>query len=256
MPTAAISALPTGPVRAAEPTQVHRHHESLTAGAERRLLIWLARRLPRAVNSDHLTILGFASSLGVAGAFALTRLVEWAPLAVVPLLVLNWFGDSLDGTLARVRNQQRPRFGYYVDHVIDVVGMAAIGTGLAISGLMTPALGLGVAMAYVLLAAESFLATHTVGTFRISFGLFGPTELRIVLAAGAAKAAFSPWVELGGFDVRLFDVGGAVAVAGMLAALLVIATRNTRTLFHAEPLPGESAIERRNAERSTQGGDR
>lgn len=254
MPTAA-SALSPGPVRAIAPAHVRRYHKSLTADAEKRLLIWIAKRLPRAVNSDHLTMLGFASSLGVAGAFALTPLVQWAPLAGVPLLVLNWFGDSLDGTLARVRNQQRPRFGYYVDHVLDVVGMAAIGTGLAISGLMTPALGLGVAMVYVLLAAESFLATHTVGTFRISFGLFGPTELRIVLAAGAVKAAFSPWVELAGFDIRLFDVGGAVAVAGMLAALLVTAVRNTRTLFHAEPVPGESAMERCNVEDPTSGGN-
>jgi phosphatidylglycerophosphate synthase len=199
-------------------------------------------------------MLGLASSLGVAGAFALTPLVEWAPLAVVPLLVLNWFGDSLDGTLARVRNQQRPRFGYYVDHVIDVVGMAAIGTGLAMSGLMTPALGVGVALAYVLLAAESFLATHTVGTFRLSFGLFGPTELRIVLAAGAVKVAFSPWVAFGGLDVRLFDLGGAVAIAGMMAALLVTAARNTRILFRAEPLPGECTTGRCGVESSIPGG--
>lgn len=256
MPPAAARALSTGHMPPVEPTHVRRYHRSLTADAERRLLIWIAQRLPRAVNSDHLTMLGLASSLGVAGAFALTALVEWAPLAVVPLLVLNWFGDSLDGTLARVRNQQRPRFGYYVDHVTDVVGMAAIGSGLAISGLMTPALGVGVAMAYVLLAAESFLATHTVGTFRISFGLVGPTELRIVLAAGAVKAAFSPWVELGGFDLRLFDVGGAVAIAGMLTALLVTAARNTRTLFYAEPLPAESTMERREVEDFTSGGDR
>jgi archaetidylinositol phosphate synthase len=254
MPTAAASALSTGDLAVNRPARMRRYHKSLTAHAEKRLLIWMAARLPRAVNSDHLTMLGFASSLGVAGAFALTPHVEWAPLAVVPLLVLNWFGDSLDGTLARVRNQQRPRFGYYVDHVIDVVGMAAIGAGLAMSGLMTPVLGLGVALAYVLLAAESFLATHSVGTFRMSFGLFGPTELRIVLAAGAVKAAFSPWVVLAGFDIRLFDVGGAVAIAGMLGVLLATAARNTRTLFHAEPLPEGSARERRDGEGSTHGG--
>jgi phosphatidylglycerophosphate synthase len=157
-----------------------------------------------------------------------------APLAVVPLLVLNWFGDSLDGTLARVRDCQRPRYGYYVDHVIDVAGMAAIGVGLSMSGLMTPVLGLGVALAYVLLAAESFLATHTVGTFRISFGLFGPTELRLVLAAGAVRAAVSPWVTIGGLELRLFDVGGAIAVAGMLLVFVTMAVRNTRTLFKSD----------------------
>jgi hypothetical protein len=233
MPTLAMTV--TNPPKAGG----RRYHRSLTADGERRLLIWMAHRLPAAVSSDHLTLLGFLSSLAVGLAFALTPLMPAAPLAVVPLLVLNWFGDSLDGTLARVRDRQRPRYGYYVDHVIDVAGMAAIGAGLAMSGLMTPVLGLAVALAYVLLAAESFLATHTVGTFRMSFGLFGPTELRIILAAGAVRAAFSPWVTLGGLDVRLFDLGGAIAVAGMLVAFTVIACRNTRTLFKSDvPPPG------------------
>jgi archaetidylinositol phosphate synthase len=226
MSAAPLVAQPSGGTR--------RFHRSLTADAERRLLIWMAHRLPPGVNSDHLTLLGFVSSLGVGAAFALTPLMPAAPLAVVPLLVLNWFGDSLDGTLARVRDCQRPRYGYYVDHVIDVAGMAAIGVGLSMSGLMTPVLGLAVALAYVLLAAESFLATHTVGTFRISFGLFGPTELRLVLAAGAVRAAVSPWVTTGGLELRLFDVGGAIAVAGMLLVFVTMAVRNTRTLFKSD----------------------
>ena len=214
-----------------------RYHRSLTADAEKRLLIWMALRLPRIINSDHLTLLGFMSSLGVAVAFALTPLWPAAPLLVVPLLALNWLGDSLDGTLARVRKEERPRYGYYVDHVIDVAGMAAIGSGLALSDLMTPVMGPGVALAYVLLAAESFLATHTSGTFRMSFGPFGPTELRIVLAAGAVRAAFDPLIAVGGHEMRLFDVGGAVAVAGMLIVFVVTAARNTRALFRADRRP-------------------
>lgn len=237
MSSMAMSAAePRGPAPAPA-AGARRYHTSLTADAEKRLLVWIARRMPQSVDSDHLTVLGLVSSLGVGAAFAMTPVLPLAPLAVVPLLVLNWFGDSLDGTLARVRDCQRPRFGYYVDHVTDVAGMAAIGAGLAASGLMSQALGLAVALAYVLLAAESFLATHTVGTFRISFGLFGPTELRIVLAAGAVKAALSPWVTIGGLEVRLFDLGGAIAVAGMLIAFGVTAARNTRTLFRAEPIP-------------------
>jgi phosphatidylglycerophosphate synthase len=199
----------------------------------------MALRLPRIINSDLLTLLGFMSSLGVAVAFALTPLWPAAPLLVVPLLALNWLGDSLDGTLARVRKEERPRYGYYVDHVIDVAGMAAIGTGLALSGLMTPVMGLGVALAYVLLAAESFLATHTSGTFRMSFGPFGPTELRIVLAAGAIRAAFDPLITVGGHEMRLFDVGGAAAVAGMLIVFIVTAARNTRALFRADRRPAQ-----------------
>jgi archaetidylinositol phosphate synthase len=214
-----------------------RHHRSLTAASEKRLLIWLASRLPPRINSDHLTMLGLGSSLAMAVAFAFTPVWPSAPLVVVPLLVLNWLGDSLDGTVARVRNQQRPRYGFYVDHVIDIVGMAALGVGLSVSGLMSPVVGLGVALVYVLLAAESFLATHTTGTFRMSFAAFGPTELRLVLAAGAIRAASSPIIVAGGAEILLFDAGGVIAITGMLLAFVVSVFRNTRMLFRAEPVP-------------------
>jgi archaetidylinositol phosphate synthase len=175
------------------------------------------------------------SSLAMAVAFGCTRIWPSAPLLVVPLLILNWFGDSLDGTVARVRNQQRPRYGFYVDHLIDIIGMAALGVGLSASGLMSPVMALGVALAYVLIAAESFLATHTTGTFRMSFAAFGPTELRVVLAAGAIKSAFSPWISVGGFDLLLFDAGGAIAIAGMVTAFVTSAVRNASLLFAADP---------------------
>jgi len=225
-------------VAVAEPAPAARRHlRSLTADVEKRALVWMAGRLPRWIGSDHLTCLGLISALGIGAAFALTPAWAAAPLLVVPLLVLNWLGDSLDGTVARVRRQQRPRYGFYVDHVVDLAGMAAIGGGLAASGLMSPLLGLGIALAYVLLAAESFLAAQTLGTFRLSFGPFGPTELRIVLAAGAIKAALAPWVTLAGWELRLFDVGGVVAIAGMLAVFAVSSAQNARALFRAEPLP-------------------
>jgi phosphatidylglycerophosphate synthase len=210
--------------------------------------MWLASRLPQSINSDHLTVLGLGSSLAMAVAFGLTPLWPTAPIVVVPLLVLNWLGDSLDGTVARVRNQQRPRYGFYVDHVIDIVGMASLGVGLSLSGLMSPVVGLGVALAYVLLAAESFLATHTTGTFRMSFAAFGPTELRLVLAAGAIKAASSPFIVVAGSEILLFDAGGVIAVAGMSLAFVVSACRNTRMLFRAEPR--ESNLSRADVRRS------
>src|SRR6476620_2937518 len=136
-----------------------REHRSLLANAERRLLIAIARRLP---------------------AFA-TLQRSWMNVAAFILaLAANWFGDSLDGTLARVRCQPRPRYGYYVDHVIDLFGTAALVTGMGASGLMTPPIALAVLAAYFLVSAETFLATHTVGVFRLSFGGIGPTELRIL----------------------------------------------------------------------------
>src|SRR3954471_20016023 len=151
-----------------------REHNSVLAASEKRLLVRIAAKLPRWINSDHLTFTGAAAMLGIGACYWAGGAALWL---VIPLLVLNWFGDSLDGTLARVRRQQRPRYGYYVDHVIDLAGTSALVAGMASSGLMTPAIAFAVLAAYLLVAAESFLGTHAAGVFRMSFAGFGPTEL-------------------------------------------------------------------------------
>jgi phosphatidylglycerophosphate synthase len=175
---------------------------------------------------------------GAGLSFAAYPLTPWAAGAVVVSLAANWFGDSLDGTVARVRNQQRPRYGFYVDHIIDVAGTAMLLGGMAMSGLMSPLIALAVLVVYLLVAAESYLATHAAGVFRMSFLGFGPTELRIVIAIGAIKAAFSPWAALGSLEpFRLFDAGGLVASVGLLIAFTAACVRNTRALYLAEPLP-------------------
>ena len=213
-----------------------REHGSFLAAPEKRALIWMAERLPRWVSSHQLTVLGL-------GAMLAAGLAYWAagshPLAlwlVVIALGVNWFGDSLDGTVARVRNLQRPMYGYYVDHVIDIVGALFLLGGLALSGYMTPLMALGLLVGYLMLAAEAFLATHAVGIFRISQMKVGPTELRIVLAVGTVYLLYKPWVELAGGSYLLFDVGGVVALAGMALALTISVARNTRDLYRAEPL--------------------
>ena len=214
-----------------------RVNHGLLAGPEKRALIWLARRLPRAVNSDHLSGMGLAAMFTAGLAFAAFQLTPWAAAGVVLSLVVNWFGDSLDGTVARVRNQQRPRYGYYVDHVIDLAGTTFLMAGLALSGLMAPLLAALLLAAYLLVSAETYLATHANGVFRMSFLGFGPTELRILIAAGALRAAYDPWVELGSFRVGLFDLGAAIACAGLLVAFVASAVRNVRALYAAERLP-------------------
>src|SRR5689334_20814592 len=146
-----------------------REHRSMLAGAERRLLIAIAQRLPRRINSDHLTLLGLFSMPLAGLAFAFIPTTAWAAAAFVVALAANWFGDSLDGTLARVRNQQRPRYGYYVDHVIDIAGASMLFGGLAASGFMSPVVALGVLSAYLLVSAEVYLATHVRGVFTMSF---------------------------------------------------------------------------------------
>jgi archaetidylinositol phosphate synthase len=214
-----------------------RVNQGLLAGPEKRALVWLARRLPRAINSDHLSGIGLAAMFTAGLAFAAFQLTPWAAAGVVLSLIVNWFGDSLDGTVARVRNQQRPRYGYYVDHVIDLAGTTFLMAGLAFSGLITPLLAALLLAAYLLVSAETYLATHARGVFQMSFLGFGPTELRILIAAGALRAAHDPWVELGSFGVGLFDLGAAIACTGLLVAFVVSAVRNVRALYAAERLP-------------------
>jgi phosphatidylglycerophosphate synthase len=210
-----------------------RQHTSLTAASEKRLLIWMAGRLPRWINSDHLTFTGFAAMAGIGACF-------WAggqALAlVIPLLILNWFGDSLDGTVARVRRCERPRYGYYVDHVLDAIGFGALFGGLVLGGFMSPAIGLGFLSAYYLLVAEISMATHARGTFRMSFGHVGPTELRILLAVGTLQLMRSAFVTPFGHSFLLFDVGGAVGIAGLLLTFAGSAFSNGMALYKEERL--------------------
>ena len=156
------------------------------------------------------------------------------------LLAVNWFGDSLDGTVARVRGHQRPRYGYYLDHVVDLATTTALFAGMAISGLMQPMLATLVLLGYVLLCAESFLATHAVGVFRLSFSGMGPTELRILLAVGALVATTRHTV-VGGWSARraaLRRRRRSWPSVGMAVVFVLSACRNTRALYLAEPIPG------------------
>lgn len=214
-----------------------RENDGWLAGPEKRLLVWIAGRLPPYVNSDHLTLVAFAA-MGLCGAaFWAAGTHPWALVVVVGALALNWFGDSLDGTLARVRRCERPRYGFYVDHVLDVAAITIVVGGLALSGFITPVVAAWLLVAYLLVSAEVFLATAVHGRFRMSFLKFGPTELRIVLAAGALRlfwgASISPF-GLGPF--LLFDVGAVVAAVGLVAAFIASAAGNAVALYRAEPL--------------------
>jgi len=214
-----------------------REHRSVLASAEKRLLVAIARRLPRRLHSDHLTLLGLLSMPAAGLAFSAIGTSWWAAPALAAALAVNWFGDSLDGTLARVRDRQRPRYGYYVDHVIDLAGTAALLTGMGASGLMQPSIAIAVLAAYLLVSAETYLATHSVGIFRLSCAGVGPTELRILIAVGGFYVAAHPWVDIAGRQMRLLDVSGLIAAAGLVLVFMASAIRNTRALYLAEPLP-------------------
>src|SRR5688572_557320 len=218
-------------------TAAHRRqHNSILAAAEKRALIWMALRLPRWIHSDHLSALGCVSMAGAGLSFWLAASNPVAGAALVVLcLLLNWFGDSLDGTVARVRDQQRPRYGYYVDHVIDLAGTAMLFAGVAASGYMSPAIAVLVVAAYYLVSAETFLATHSRGIFKMAFLGVGPTELRILLAAGALALINTPMVAPFGIEpVRLWDLGGVIGSAGMAAAFIASSMRNGKALYAEE----------------------
>src|SRR5947209_941539 len=161
-----------------------RAQQSFLAASEKRALVWMAGRMPAWVGSDHLTVLGALGQLGAGLSYWLARTQRWALLAGVVCLAINWFGDSLDGTLARVRNRLRPRYGFYVDHVIDCFGVTALLGGLGISGYMHPLVAVWLLVAYLLLSSEIFLATYALGRFEMAYFHLGPTELRMLLCAG------------------------------------------------------------------------
>ena len=228
-------AMPTG-LQAIPFNDAVRLQESFTALAERKTLAWLAARLPLWVNSDHLTLLGFISMFLAGASYALVRASRAGLLLATLFLALNWFGDSLDGTLARLRKQQRPRYGFYVDHIIDTFGGLFLMGGLAISGIIDWRIALGMFIAFLMLSVQTYLATYTLGTFRLSFAKFGPTEIRILLALGNAALWFHPGAHFFGSAYRLFDVGGIVAIAGMMLMLVISTVRNTVKLYRAETL--------------------
>jgi archaetidylinositol phosphate synthase len=216
--------------------QPRRELTSLTAEPERRVLLFLAARVPAAIGPDHLTALGLFAMLAAGAAYALSARWPILLLAVNVALVLNWLGDSLDGTLARFRQRTRPRYGFYVDHMVDAFGALGLLLGLAASGWMTPGLAVSLLLAYLLLSVNIALAACSRGTFKISYGPFGGTELRLLLALANAGVWLWPQIELAGRLILLFDVLGGLALLGVVTALLRSTSQNTCALYALERL--------------------
>lgn len=214
-----------------------RVNQSLTASIEKRALIWMAEHAPAWLTSDQLTVLGLGAQIAAGLCYAVSRYDRHALLLVIACLVFNWLGDSLDGTLARVRRQQRPRYGFYVDHMVDVFGSVALMGGLACSGLLHWQTAIAMLVAFLILCSESFLATYTLSCFQLSQSIFGPTEVRILLIIGNLVLLRNPYATLFGHKLLLFDVGGAIGAVAMLAIAVGITLRHTAELYRQEPLP-------------------
>ncbi len=213
-----------------------RVHKALTADVEKRALVWMAERTPAAINSDHLTGLGFVSQLLAGACYALASQGAWALVMASFFLALNWLGDSLDGTLARVRRQQRPRYGFYVDHMADTFGALALMAGLSCSGYMHWQIAAGMLACFYVLSIESYLTTYTMGHFHLSQGLFGPTEIRILLIVGNCVLMVNPYADIAKHRILVFDIGGVVAIVSMTCMAVASTIRHIAVLYREEKL--------------------
>jgi phosphatidylglycerophosphate synthase len=218
-------------------TDAPREARFLLAPFERRVLPWLARRLPAWVLPDHLTALGVVAAFGIAAAYVLSNQDPAWLWTASGLLVVHWFGDSLDGTLARERKIERPRYGYYLDHLTDAVATALIVPGLGLSPYMLLTTGLAIVVVYLVLSINVYLETFAFGVFRLGYSRFGPTEARLALIGLNAVLALGAGLDftLAHTGFTAFDVFGLAAVAAMAVMLGVRAVGNLRTLALAEP---------------------
>ena len=201
----------------------------LLAAPEARALDWIARRVPARVKPDHMTILGVLAAVGIAAAYALSNRDPAWLWAASGLLVVHWLGDSLDGTLARVRKAERPTYGYYLDHLVDAIATAVIGIGLGLSPYMLAVTGLVLVVAYLVLSINTYLETQALGVFSLGYGRLGPTEARLGLIVLNTVAALGVAINFDAFALGL--------AALMIGGLAIRAARNLRTLALKEPYP-------------------
>lgn len=212
----------------------------ISAPFEKKALPWLAKRLPNWVLPDHLTFLGIICAIGIGLAYMLSNesvIWLWAASA---LLIVHWFGDSLDGTLARVRGIERPKYGYYLDHLTDAFSTAVICIGLGLSPYMLLTIGLGLAVAYLILSINVYLEASTFGKFKLGYSLVGPTEARVGLIIVNTLLALGVGLNfhIDGIGLTVLDVIGAAAIGSMLVMLVARAAQNLRNLAHEEPVKG------------------
>ena len=217
--------------------EAEREPNFLFARMERRLLPWLAGRLPRWILPDDMTAVGVLAAFGVCAAYQLSNEDSAWLWAASALLVVQWLGDSLDGTLARVRGIQRPKYGFYLDHMVDAIATAAIGIGLGLSPFMLLSIGTLIVVAYLILSINVYLESMAFGRFRLGYGYLGPTEIRAILIALNTALALELGLDFRILELNMtvFDVIGLGIAAVMLVLLMGRAFQNLRELAKAEP---------------------
>jgi len=200
------------------------------ANFERRLLERLARRVPRRIRPNHFTALGMVGAAGSGLAYALARYnPAWLWVASV-LLAIHWLGDSLDGTLARVRGAERPKYGFYLDHVMGALSVVCVGLGIGFSGYVSLSLALAAVAGYMALAVNVYLESSVFGVARVEYGRIGPTEARLVLVVVNTVLALGvrPTVRVANWTL-------VIVLAGMVLVFVWRLARNLSRLNKLEP---------------------
>ncbi len=185
-----------------------------------------------------MTAVGVVAALAVAVAYQLSNDGNGWLWAASALLVVQWLGDSLDGTLARVRGIERPTYGYYLDHLVDAIATAAIGIGLGLSPFMLLSVGTLIVVAYLILSINVYLESFAFNRFSIGYGKIGPTEIRLILIALNTLLALDLVgldFDLAGLDLTVFDLVGLAIAATMIVLLVARSFRNLRELSEREP---------------------
>jgi len=220
---------------------------SLLNGVEKKALVWMAGKLPPSVNSDMLTALGVVGAVMIFVGYVLSGVnINWLWLASAGFVV-NWIGDSLDGTIARVRHQQRPRYGFFLDHNVDCINETLMFVGLGLSPLMKFSSALLVLAAYLILSVYVYINAHLKGEFKLTYAKLGPTEMRVIAIIANTLFIFVPafrnWTwkfnTIGGeyAEFKILDIVALVIFVAIMVAYFVNFIRDAKILSKEDPRP-------------------
>ena len=209
-----------------------REHQMLLGPLERPALAWLAARMPAWVTPDVLTAAGVLGAVLIFLGYWLSGQSTWWLVAVNLGFAINWFGDSLDGTLARYRKIERPKFGFYIDHTVDAVAEFLTIIGIGMSPFMRLDIAAFALIGYLLMSVHVYVRTATDGVFKISYGTFGPTELRaIIMLVNVAIFSFpSFFTHAIARGLLPFDVIGIVLAVALGAVFLAASWKEAARL--------------------------
>ena len=224
--------------------QAKRIQKSFLSPYEKKVLVYLAGKMPSWVTSDMLTIVGFLGALVMAAGYCLSNLnLNWLWLSCFGLF-LNWFGDSLDGSLARVRNTHRKTYGFFIYHNVDVINETIMFVGVGCSPLVNMSFAMLALVAYFMLSVYVYIDCHLKGEMRLSYGGLGPTEFRIMLVIVNILFMYVPWLSTwkkpitifhNDFMIGLFDYIAVAAAVAILVSYLVSFFKDIRYFSQLDP---------------------